>query len=83
MLSKRRPTEELHLVKYTTANSAALGEIYGHCFDGFIYSHSRSDDNNKLKSHLRFDAGDVVKVQLDPKFGRVTYSKDGLAEYVQ
>ena len=48
--------------------------IYMHTSNGFIYSHSKSDDNSKRLSDMRFSDGDVVTVTLQPKTGLLSYS---------
>lgn len=43
---------------------------------GGIYSHSIASEQCR-QSGIKFQAGDVVGVELDPSTGKLTYSKDG------
>ena len=48
-----------------------------HQSNGYIYSDSVAADNCKQLSGLRFSAGDVVRVSLQPATGVLTYSCGG------
>lgn len=47
-----------------------------------VMSHSRKEDDGK-HCPVHFETGNIITVELDPVSGRVTYSKEGFAPFLQ
>ena len=81
--SSRKTASFANVPCLPNSGSAASQGAYIALYHGFVYSHSNNDDNGKQLNRITYREGDIVTVELNPYDGTLTYSKEGVAPYVQ